>query len=159
MTAHDRRGVTTHASGFSPRRVGAAIVAMLGFVVAGNPFELAAGVGVAVGMLVLALPYWFVLAQLLFLATIAGSSFSLLAIGEGGLVLGLAIASTSHWSGRESLFFLVVTGVALAIAGGAFLVWDSLWLAMGLLCGGVALSLYGIYRYGLVQLRLVGGMA
>ncbi|MFC6723299.1 hypothetical protein ACFQE1_02590 [Halobium palmae] len=159
MTVHDRRGVTTQTRWFSPRQVVAAIVAMLGFVVTRNPLELAAGVGVAVGMLVLAPPYWFVLAQLLFLTTMAGSPSSLLVIGEGGLVLGLAIASSSHWSGRDSVLLLIVTGGAVALAGGTFLAWDSLWLAMGILCSAIALALYGLYRYGLVQLRLVGGLS
>lgn len=172
MTTVDRRGVTRLSPGVSPATVIAAAVAGIA-IVAGIAVDteiavdavdtvdgtLAIGVGAVLALLVLLLapPYWFALSQVAVLATIPDASWLSLAVVEGGLLVALAVATVSESGLRAGVALVVVSGLGAAIGLGAYRLLESLWPATLVLLGCLALAVYGLYRYGLVRLGVVGG--
>lgn len=139
----------------SLRTVGGSAAVLLGFGLAlGWPAALV-GMVVALAAFVLVAPFWFVLGHLVFAVLVPSPSLVQLGLFEVCQLTGLALFSANEWRQTGPILFAAFLTVGFTMA--VYRVSDALWLAAVTLSIAVGLCAYGLHRYSLVRLGIVGG--
>lgn len=156
MTTIDRDGIMMAPPYFSPLRLGAASIAGLSVIITGGWIAVAVGAFLAVIIPFVSPPYWFTLSQVAAIGLVgeAGGILPLLIV-EGGLLFSFVLSSVSVTDRQTGSVLLVVSGLCLAVCWGVYSILESLTSVVAITGTLLAITLYLLYRYELLQLGII----